>query len=106
MTTNKYDVEIQRLASRGEMWRILANGLVIGSWIAASALPLWMVQGIIEPLAGKTTEINATLIASVGVSVSIAVNVAQGMLGQSRKHELRRLRKRVEQFEPQLEVGR
>jgi hypothetical protein len=95
-------VEKQRVVSRAETLRLLANGFVVAIAIAASAVPIWALQGVIEPLAGKTTQVNANVVISISVAVSIMINVAQAALARSRQSELRRLRARVSQLEPQL----
>jgi hypothetical protein len=100
--TNKHDVEIARLRSHGETLRALANR---GGWalvVAASALPVWMLHGVVQPLAGRNTHVDASFVISLTVVVSVVVNVAQGALAFSRQSELRRLRRRISDLEPSL----
>jgi hypothetical protein len=102
---NKWDVEMQRLLNRREVGRIRAYGLVVALCIAASALPLWMVQGIVRPLAGKTTHIDASIAISVAITISVVVNGLQWLKDRSQKRELRRLRRRAEELEKALAPG-
>jgi hypothetical protein len=99
---NKWDVEMERLRGRREIRRILAYGGVAALCIMATALPLWMVQGIIKPLAGHRTVVDANLVISIGVAVSLVVNGLQWLKDLSQKRELKRLRKRAEELEPKL----
>lgn len=94
-----------RLQQRGEAWRTLTRGGSAALCIAASALPLWMIQGIIEPLAGKTTVINAGIPLKVSIGASLVVNLAQYIRGTGRKRTIKRLRGRIDEFEQQFNLS-
>ncbi len=100
--TNKHDVEIERLRVHGETFRALANRGGTAMVFAASALPVWMFQGVITPLAGRTTHVDAAFVFSAAISISAAIHGAQVALALSRKKELRRLRSRVSELEASL----
>lgn len=65
----------------------------------ATALPLWMLQGIVKPIAGHTTVIQANLALGVGAGVSISFNVGQLVLAWTRRKTIKRLRDEKDQQE-------
>lgn len=104
-TTNKWDFEIAKIQSKMEFWRIVAYGGVMVACIVASALPLWMIHGIIQPLAGKKTEVDLSVPVTFALSVSVVVNIAQHLKGRSRKTEIQRQRERAERHEWDAGIG-
>ena len=103
-STNKWDLEIAKVQSKVELQRVAAYGVVVALCIAASALPLWMMHGIIQPLAGKHTEVSLNIPVTIAFGVSVVANLAQHAKGRSRKAELKRHRKRAEKYEAELGV--
>ena len=102
--TNKWDFEIAKIESKTDLWRTLVYGVGLALCIAAAALPLWMMHGIIEPLAGKKTEVSLNLPITIGLGLSVVVNFAQLIKGRSRKAEIQRARKRAERYEAKAGV--
>jgi hypothetical protein len=98
-TTNKWDYEIAKMKGAVDLWRIVAYGGVIALCIGASALPLWMMHGIIQPLAGKKTEVDLSVPISIALGLSVVVNVGQHIKGRSRRAEIKRQRVRAEKHE-------
>ncbi len=98
-TTNKWDYEIAKMQSTVGLWRVVAYGGVVALCIVASALPLWMMHGIIQPLAGKKTEVDLNVPVSIALGLSFVVNVGQHIKGRSRKAEIKRQRARAEKHE-------
>lgn len=104
-STNKWDFEIAKVESKADLWRVVAYGVVAALCIAASALPLWMMHGIIQPLAGKSTTVSLSVPITVGLGLSVVANLGQHIKGRSRKSELKRLRERAEKYEAELGVS-
>jgi hypothetical protein len=65
----------------------------------ATALPLWMLQGIVKPIAGHTTIIQANLALGLGAGVSISLNIGQVALAWNRRRTIKRLRDEKDQHE-------
>jgi hypothetical protein len=104
-SSNKWDLEIAKVRSKMDVWRIVAYGVVIALGIAASALPLWMMHGIIQPLAGKKTEVDLNLPITIALGFSVVFNLAQHVKGRSRKGEIKRLRRRADKYEAEQGIG-
>jgi hypothetical protein len=103
-STNKWDLEIAKVENKTALWQVFAYGVVVALCVAASALPLWMMHGIIQPLAGKTTNVSLNVPISIGLGLSVVVNIGQHIKGRSRKSELKRQRERAEKYEVDLGV--
>ena len=103
----KWDAELQRLQNRQETGRIAARGAVTALCILASALPLRMGRDtiIVRPFAGHTTVVHANIAILIGIALSLTVNGLQWLKDRSQKQELRRLRKRAEDFRGQARFG-
>lgn len=67
--------------------------------IGALALPILALRSVIEPLAGTTTEINANIIVSISLVVSITLAGAAMVKIVSQRSEIKRMRKRLEELE-------
>lgn len=98
----KANVELAKVHLRLERWRHLGRTITGAGWIIACAVPIWAFQGVIEPLAGNTTRVNANIIFSATVAVSVVVNVGQLIKLLSQKSEIKRLRARVTDLENKL----
>ncbi|HSH59862.1 MAG TPA: hypothetical protein VK988_09535 [Acidimicrobiales bacterium] len=85
-----------RLASEAITWvfRILT--------ILASAVPLTVLRDIVEPFAGRTTVVQATIGISLTVALSLVVNGAQYLKGRQQRRELQRARLRTERLEQRI----
>jgi hypothetical protein len=57
------------------------------------------LQGIFDPLAGETTIVDVSLVASISVVLSGVVNLVQAVKGRAQRRTIRRLRKRIEELE-------
>jgi hypothetical protein len=95
----KWDVEMAKAhnhaTSSAARWKAI-------TWIGctlATALPLWMLQGIVKPIAGHTTIIQASVALGVGAGVSISLNVGQLILARTRRDTIKRLRTEKDQQE-------
>lgn len=98
----RWDVELVRTQMRGQALLVATTR---GAWvlcIAATALPIWMMQGVIEPLAGKTTNIEANLPITLVMSASVVFNVAQAVFSLVRRKSFRLLRSEKDTLEEKL----
>jgi hypothetical protein len=102
--TNKWDFEIAKMQGKTDVLRTLVYGIIVALCIAAAALPLWMMHGIIQPLAGKKTEVSLNLPITIALGISVVANLAQHVKGRSRRGELKRQRERAEKYEVDLGV--
>ena len=93
------DVELRTLELKYGVRRILAIGFITAVCIVASAPPLLIIRGMVEPLAGKTTVVDVSIVLKVSAAASLALNGFQWLKGSSRKRELKRARDRVTQLE-------
>ena len=72
--------------------------------IAAFAVPIWFMQPMVSDLAGKTTNINAVMTASLTVNIALAAgNSIQYSRRRSQGKEIRRQRDRTDTLEARLE---
>jgi len=92
------------MEGKTDVLRTLVYGVVVALCIAAAALPLWMMHGVIQPLAGKDTTVSLNVPITIGLGISVVVNLAQHVKGRSRKAEIKRQRKRAERYEERLGV--
>jgi hypothetical protein len=95
----KWDVEMAH--ARNEATSIAARWKAV-TWIGctlSTALPIWMLQGIVKPIAGHTTVIQASVVLGVGAGVSISLNIGQLVLAWTRRNTIKRLRKEKDQQE-------
>src|SRR5215213_1828638 len=93
--TTKHDValaEVERKTAR-ELMAVQALGIVLS--IAASALPILALRGLVEPLAGKETIVDVNLVVSVTLAISVVLNGLQYLKGRSQRGELQRQRARL-----------
>jgi hypothetical protein len=77
---SEWDVELVRAQTRGAALLMLTRRGSVALCIAALALPVWMMQGVVDPLAGKTTHVLANVPITFVMSVSLIGNLAQFML--------------------------
>lgn len=69
--------------------------------VAAFAIPLTFMQPMVEDLAGKTTNINAVMTASLVVNLALAgSNVIQYSRRKAQGREIRRQRERSDTWSP------
>jgi hypothetical protein len=92
-----------RVRARADVWRTLTKGLAIATVVAAAALPLWMIQKIIEPLAGKSTLVRADVPLKIGIAISLGFNLLQVIQGSVRKRTIKRQREQLDKAE--IEFG-
>jgi hypothetical protein len=98
----KRDVELAKIERSTEIWTIVAYGVVVALTLAALAIPLLALRSVITPLAGKTTKIEANIVVSVTLGLSIAINGLQWVKSQSHKRELQRQRRRLRELESRV----
>ena len=91
--------ELAKARASIEKWGYLGRTLQWGFSIAALSLPLLALRSVIEPLAGRTTEVNANIIISVSLVVSITLAGAAMFKIFSQRTEMKRMRKRIEELE-------
>ena len=91
-----------QLHARADRRETLTRGFVQALFIASFAIPLLAFGWAIEPLSGKTTVVEANIIVTVGITVSVAVNAMQWVKGRSQKAELERARERETRLEERL----
>jgi len=103
--TNKWDYEIAKVRSRDSLYRVLAYGLVVAACLAVVTLPLGAMHGIIQPIAGKKTEIVLNVPIEIAFGISFVVNIALGIKGRSQRSEIKRNRARADKYEGDLGVG-
>ncbi len=99
---NKWDVELVRARTRGRALMTVTSRASYALCIAATALPIWMMQGVIKPLAGKTTEIVANVPITLIMSASIFINLTQGIAHLIRKRSFKELRHEKDILEAKL----
>lgn len=95
-STNKHDVALAEVARKAARETIVARGLVTVVVLAVSALPIIALRSIIEPLAGRTTNVNVSLVFSVTIAISVVLNGLQYFKGRSQRAELQRQRERLQ----------
>lgn len=95
----RLSVEREKLRLQCERWLHLGRALTGGVWILACTAPLWALQGVIEPLAGHATTVQANVVFSASLSVSVLVNVGQAIKGRSQRAEIERQRDRLTKLE-------
>jgi type IV secretory pathway TrbD component len=95
----KHDVALAEIARKARREAILFRGLVAVAVILALYLPISALQGIVEPLAGKTTKVDVNVVVSIAVALSLALNGFQYLKGRSRRNELKRQRDRIKTLE-------
>jgi hypothetical protein len=100
--TTKHDVALAEVHGKWTRNVALARGFIVVLGIAASALPLWALQGIVEPLAGHTTKVDVNIVVSIALSLSVVINGLQYVKGRSRRSELQRQRERLAAFEGEV----
>lgn len=98
----KIDVELRQLNFRFRLLLTAEIGILVIVGVAASAIPLYFLRGIVEPLAGETTKVDVNIALVVTTSLSVAVNIAQAVKGQFRKTEMERERDRADSLEGRL----
>lgn len=97
--TTRADVELARIQARAQVHLALIRR---GSSIClalATALPILALQGVIHPLAGRTTIISADLPIKLVLSVSVVANIAQGVVYVFRDRSLKILRREKDLLE-------
>lgn len=95
----KREIELAKIRSRAETAQIVARGVVYVFCILSCAVPLLALSQVVEPLAGKETVVNANIVISISLMLSVAVNGLQYAKGRSRKGEIERLRAREADLE-------
>jgi hypothetical protein len=100
----KWDVEMVKARNEGK--RIAARWKAI-TWIGctlAVSLPIFALKGIVEPIAGHTTVINASLALGTVAGVSITLNLGQAILWLTRRKTIQRLRSEKDQEDAALGI--
>jgi hypothetical protein len=100
----KHDVEMARLESRHDIGMVCAYGGVVVVCLLASAVPLLVLHGSIVALAGKKTVVDLNFVVSISLVLSGLGNLLQYLKGTSRRSEMKRMRKRMDDMEDELEA--
>lgn len=82
-----------------ERWRHIGPAMQGTLWICSLAVPLLALRSVMEPLAGKTTVVNANIVISITIAISIAVNIGQFIKSSSQRAEIQRMRERSQRLE-------
>ena len=98
-STTKHDVALAEVHRKASREVIVARGVVFALSVAAFALPILALKGLVDPLAGKTTTVNFNLVLGATVVISITLNIFQFAKGGSRKRSLRRQRDEITELE-------
>jgi heme exporter protein D len=98
------DISMAKIVHRHQLlMAVVDRGGKIGMILAFGFL-LWLMQPMVYALAGKTTEINAVMTASLVTNLALAGgNVVQYTRRRSQGSEIRRQRQRSDRLEAQLE---
>lgn len=102
---SKADVELAEVHEKAELWHSVIHGTTIIAAIAALAVPLLIVKGIVEPFAGRTTVLHANVALGCACGMSVLMNIAQFVRGSFRKRTIKRTRKRTDELELRLGIG-
>lgn len=85
------------------LWKQVLDGVRVVLWIAATAIPLLVVEHMAKDIAGKTTTFSLGFKMSIAVSVMTSIGWAQSaMRSHYRKGKVTRQRARLEQLETRL----
>ena len=98
---NRAAVELADIKAKAQVHITVIRKVSVVACVLAAALPIWMLQGVIQPLAGKTTIINAAIPIKVVLSASIVVNIAQGIIFSVRHKSFKDVRRQKDLLEQQ-----
>jgi len=101
-TTQREERHDAELAVRHDLLRRAINGVTIVLCLLAAAVPLTVLRWIVEPFAGKDTNVDVNLAITVAVTVSIAVNVLLAVKNRAQANTIKRLRARIDGLEGRL----
>lgn len=96
------DVEIQRIKARYDLWKLIVVGVFAVLGILALALPIDLLQPMVNAVAGHTTDIKVDGPLEGATGLSVVVNIGQFARGKGRKREVQRLRDRADRLEIRL----
>jgi hypothetical protein len=100
----KNHIELQKLQNQLQVRLGLVEAAKIVGAILAVAVALLALGSVVDPLAGRRTVVDASLVFPVGFALSVAVNVGQGVKGASRKRRLKEARRRADELEQRLGI--
>jgi cobalamin biosynthesis protein CobD/CbiB len=95
----KIEVGAEQLHRRYDLAALVARGVITVGCVLALALP---VREFVRPIAGHTTVFTANVVLSVTLGLSGLVHVLRESKNYSRRRELQRLRKRIQDLERRL----
>lgn len=98
----RHRVEEAKVARSLQLGTYVARGVMVGLWLLAASVPLWALKGVVEPLSGKTTVVQANIVVSVTLALSVGLHGLQYAKAQSRKKRIKELRQRVKELEDKL----
>lgn len=101
-SATKRDVELAEIQRKANRDVTLARGGVWVAMIIASAVPLYALHWVVDPLAGKTTNVDVNIVVTISLALSLVWNFGQLSKGRSRRDELQRQRGRLDQLESEL----
>ncbi len=85
------------------LWKQVLDGTRVVLWIAATSLPLLVVEQMTKDIAGKTTTFSLGFKMSIAVSVMTSIGWTQSAIrSHYRKGKVQRQRVRLEQLEARL----
>jgi hypothetical protein len=99
------DIELAKIHAAAERNRMVGQGVRGALIVMSFAIPIWAMQGLVEPLAGKTTIVKASIVVSISLTASIGGNFFQWLKGRERRHTIGRLRTRITDLERRLQGG-
>lgn len=97
------DVKMAQILHRHTLLMAVVDRCGKIGMILAFAVPLWFMQPMVNDLAGKTTNINAVMTASLAINAALAGgNIIQYSRRRSQGQEIRRQRDRSDMLESQV----
>ena len=97
--TTKHDVSFAEVQRRAQRDRVVYTGLMAALVLAVLSLPLLSLREVVEPLAGKDTNVNFNFVVSATLVASLTLNGVQYLKGRARSGELERQRERLAELE-------
>jgi hypothetical protein len=101
----KAQTEFAAVTATAERNRTIGQGVRGAMIIVACTAPIWAMQGLVEPLAGRTTVVKASIVLSASFTVSLVGNGFQILKGRTQRRTIRRLRARITDLERRLSLG-
>lgn len=99
-------VDLAKAQALAERYRMIGQGVRSAFIIVSFTAPILAMKGVIEPLAGKTTVVNVSIVVSIVATVSITGNLFQALKSREQRNTIKRLRAKSTDQERQLALAR